>query len=89
LAEAREKAADNNEPTADVTLPGTGLVRVVTVPGPKAWVEVAHGPQIIAAEIGRDTMKELWLAPGSQCNVQLRLPCFFSRSTATHDQTRP
>jgi len=82
------RGPDNNEPSADATLPGTGSVRVVTVLGPKAWVEVAHGPQIIAAEIGRDTMKELRLAPGSQCSVQLRLPCFFSRSTAAHDLTR-
>jgi len=82
------RGPDNNEPSADATLPGTGSVRVVTVLGPKAWVEVAHGAQIIAAEIGRDAMKELRLAPGSQCNVQLRLPCFFSRSTAAHDLTR-
>jgi sulfate transport system ATP-binding protein len=79
------RGPDNNEPGADATLPGTGSVRVVTVLGPKAWVEVAHGPQIIAAEVGRDTMKKLQLAPGSQCNVQLRLPCFFSRSTAAHN----
>jgi sulfate transport system ATP-binding protein len=83
------RGPDDNEPSADATLPGTGSVRVVTVLGPKAWVEVAHGPQIIAAEVGRDTMKELGLAPGRHCNVQLRLPCFFSRSTAAQDLPRP
>jgi sulfate transport system ATP-binding protein len=72
------RAVDGSGPSADATLPGTATIRLLTVLGPKAWVELAHGEQIIAAEIGRDTAKELQLAPGGKCVVQLRLPCVFS-----------
>jgi sulfate transport system ATP-binding protein len=74
------RSPEDAEPSPDATLPGAASVRVVTVLGPKAWVEVALGQQVIAAEIGRDALKELRLAAGSKCNVQLRLPCFFSRA---------
>jgi hypothetical protein len=74
------RAPDDRASTADATLPGTASVRVVTALGPKAWVEVALGAQVIAAEVGRDTLKQLKLSPGEQCSVQLRLPCFLSRA---------
>jgi sulfate/thiosulfate transport system ATP-binding protein len=70
--------------SADATLPGAATVRLVTALGPRAWVELSLGSQIIAAEISRDTLKELGLAPGSRCTVQLRLPCFFSKASRTH-----
>jgi len=71
--------ANEPEPGDDATLPGIATVRLVTALGPKAWVELALGNQIIAAEIGRDNLHELSLRMGSKCSVQLRLPCFFSR----------
>jgi sulfate transport system ATP-binding protein len=76
------RPAGDTEPSADATLPGAATVRLVAALGPKAWVEVAHEAQVIAAEIGRDALKELALAPGSRCTVQLRLPCFFSKRGA-------
>ena len=36
--------------------------------------------RVIAAEISRETMKDLQLSPGSRCAVHLRLPRFFSRA---------
>ena len=74
------RPADHAEPSADATLRGKASVRTATVLGPPAWVELSPGPQIIAAEIGRDAVKDLQLAAGSTCTVQLRLPCFFSRA---------
>jgi sulfate transport system ATP-binding protein len=68
-----------SEPSADATLPGTGRVRLVTVLGPKAWVELSLGQQVIAAEIDRASSETLRLQPGGSCLVQLRLPRFFSR----------
>jgi sulfate transport system ATP-binding protein len=67
-------------PSEDARLPGEAMVRLVTARGPKAWVELAHGNRIIDAEVSRETVKELELAPGTRCTVHLRLPCFFSRS---------
>jgi sulfate transport system ATP-binding protein len=72
--------ADLAKPSADATLPEVGTVRLVTALGPRAWVELSIGPRIIAAEISRETLKQLRLAPGSKCTVQLRLPCFFSKA---------
>ena len=71
---------DNTEPNADATLPGAAVIRLVTVLGPKAWVELSLGPQVIAAEIGRDVATELALAAGKSCKVQLRLPRFFGKA---------
>ena len=73
------RATNDVEQSADATLPGTASVRTLTVLGPRAWVEVSLGTQIIAAEIGRDVIRDLGLAAGSACTVQLRLPCFFSK----------
>jgi len=72
--------ANEPEPGDDATLPGIATVRLVTALGPKAWVELALGTQIIAAEIDRDSLHKLSLRMGSKCSVQLRLPCFFSRT---------
>jgi sulfate transport system ATP-binding protein len=69
---------EHAEPGADATLPGKARVRLVTALGPKAWVELALNGQIIAADISRETLQELSLKVGSECTVQLRLPCFFS-----------
>jgi sulfate transport system ATP-binding protein len=63
----------------DATLPDAAAVRLVTVLGPKAWVELSHKGQVIAAEIGRELLEELHLKAGSRCTVQLRLPCFFAK----------
>jgi len=73
------RATDDASPSGDATLSGAAAGRIVTGLGPKAWVEVALGPQVIAAEVSRDMQKELQLKPGSRCTVQLRLPRFFSR----------
>jgi len=73
------RAPSDVSQSADAALPGIASVRVVTVLGPKALVEVALGPQVITAEVSRDRQKELRLAQGSECTVQLRLPRFFSR----------
>src|SRR5215218_38594 len=73
-------SANESEPGDDATLPGVGTIRLVTALGPKAWVELALGTQIIAAEIDRDSLHKLSLRMGSKCSVQLRLPCFFSRT---------
>ena len=72
--------ANEPEPGDDATLPGVGTVRLVTALGPKAWIEVRLGGQMIAAEISRDSLHELTLRMGSKCSVQLRLPRFFSRA---------
>jgi len=69
---------EHTEPSADATLPGKAKVRLVTALGPKAWIELALNGQIIAADISRDTLQDLSLKVGSECKVQLRLPCFFS-----------
>ena len=69
---------EHTEPSADATLPGKAKVRLVTALGPKAWVELALNGQIIAADISRETLQDLSLKVGSECTVQLRLPCFFS-----------
>jgi ABC-type molybdate transport system ATPase subunit len=74
------RPADDGQPSADATLPGKATVRLVTVLGPKAWIELSLGPQVIAAEINREVAKELALQAGRPCTVQLRLPCFFSKS---------
>jgi len=66
------------EPSADATLTGTAKVRLVTALGPKAWVELVLNGEIIAADISRETLQDLSLQVGSECTVQLRLPCFFS-----------
>jgi sulfate transport system ATP-binding protein len=75
--------ADDTEPSADATLPGEALVRLVTVLGPKASVELSLGGQVIAAEIGRDLATELAIAAGKSYKVQLRLPRFFSKANAS------
>jgi sulfate transport system ATP-binding protein len=66
-------------PSPDARLPGDATVRLVTALGPKAWVELSLGPQVIAAEVGRETVKALAIAPGARCAVHLRLPCFFPK----------
>ena len=71
---------DHSEPSADAALPEPATVRFVTALGPRAWVELSLGAQVITAEINRDALKELRLAPGSRCIVRLRLPCFFSKT---------
>jgi hypothetical protein len=68
------------EPSDDATLPGAASVRLVTVLGPKAWVELSLGPQVIAAEIGREIATELAIAAGKSYKVQLRLPRLFSKA---------
>jgi sulfate transport system ATP-binding protein len=73
---------DDTEATPDATLSGAAGVRLVTVLGPKAWVELSLGPQVIAAEIGREAATELAIAAGKSYKVQLRLPRFFSRADA-------
>jgi sulfate transport system ATP-binding protein len=72
--------ADDTEPSDDATLPGAASVRLVTVLGPKAWVELSLGPQVIAAEVGREVATELEIAAGKSYKVQLRLPRFFSKA---------
>jgi sulfate transport system ATP-binding protein len=74
--------ADNTEPSDDATLPGAASVRLVTVLGPKAWVELSLGAQVIAAEVGRDVATELAIAAGKSYKVQLRLPRFFGKASA-------
>ena len=73
------RAPENTELSEDATLPDAAAVRLVTVLGPKAWVELSHKGQVIAAEIGRELLEELRLKAGSRCTVQLRLPCFFAK----------
>jgi hypothetical protein len=63
----------------DTTLPEPATVRLVSALGPKAWVELAYGRQIIAAELDREHLRELDLRHGGRCAVQLRLPCIFPR----------
>ncbi|HEX8664161.1 MAG TPA: sulfate ABC transporter ATP-binding protein [Beijerinckiaceae bacterium] len=72
-------SADDAAPSPDARLPGLATVRLVTALGPKAWVELAHDRQVIAAEVARETVKALGLAPGVKCAVHLKLPCFFSK----------
>jgi hypothetical protein len=74
--------ADDTAPSADARLPGEATVRLVTALGPKAWVELALGPHVIAADVGRETVKALNVAPGSRCAVHVRLPCFFPNAAA-------
>ena len=74
--------AGDAAPSEDARLPGDATVRLVTALGPKAWVELSLGNQVIAAEIGRETAKALGIAPGARCAVHLRLPCFFSKRQA-------
>jgi len=76
--------ADEAAPSADARLPGEATVRLVTALGPKAWVELALGPHVIAADVGREVVKALNVAPGGRCAVHVRLPCFFPTS-----QSRP
>jgi sulfate transport system ATP-binding protein len=71
---------DDVEPSADATLTGAASVRVVTVLGPKAWVELSLGRQVIAAELAREAATELAVAAGKSYKVQLRLPRFFQRA---------
>jgi len=73
------RAPGNAAFSEDATLPDAAAVRLVTVLGPKAWVELSHKGQVIAAEIGRELLEELHLKAGSRCTVQLRLPCFFAK----------
>jgi len=72
---------DFTEPRADATLPDAATVRHVTALGPRAWVELSIGQQVIAAEVSRETLRELSLGSGSKCMVQLRLPCFFAKAS--------
>jgi sulfate transport system ATP-binding protein len=74
------RAADYAEASADATLPGTASIRLVTVLGPKAGVELSHGSRVIAAEVTRDIAQELGVAVGKEYKIQLRLPRFFSRA---------
>jgi sulfate transport system ATP-binding protein len=76
------RSVDDTEPSADATLPAAARVRLVTVLGPKAWVELSLGSQVIAAEVGRDVATELAIAAGKSYKVQLRLPRFFSKGSA-------
>src|SRR3954468_4158731 len=71
---------DDVEPSADATLTGAASVRVVTVLGPKAWVKLSLGRQVIAAELAREAATELAVAAGKSYKVQLRLPRFFQRA---------
>ena len=70
---------ENAEPSEDAKLPDAATVRLVTALGPKAWVELSYGSQVVAAEITRDALAKLRVRPGSRCTLQLRLPCFFAR----------
>jgi hypothetical protein len=74
------RQVDHSEPSADATLPGAARVRLVTVLGPKAWVELSLGRKVIAAEIGREAATELAIAAGKSYKVQLRLPRFFGKA---------
>jgi len=74
------RSLEEKEPSPDARLPGDASVVLVTALGPKAWVELSQGERVIAAEISRETMKDLQLSPGSRCAVHLRLPRFFSRA---------
>jgi sulfate transport system ATP-binding protein len=71
---------DSTEPSADAILAGAANARLVTVLGPKAWVELSLGERVIAAEIGRDAATDLAIAAGKSYKVQLRLPRFFSKA---------
>ncbi|MFL5317980.1 MAG: sulfate/molybdate ABC transporter ATP-binding protein [Microvirga sp.] len=73
------RVPENTDLSEDATLPDAAAVRLVTVLGPKAWVELSYKGQVIAAEIGREPLEELRLKAGSRCTVQLRLPCFFAK----------
>jgi sulfate transport system ATP-binding protein len=82
--------AGDGAPSADARLPGEATVRLVTALGPKAWVELAIGPHVIAADVGREIVKALNVAPGSRCAVHVRLPCFFpSAQSGPRDTRRP
>jgi sulfate transport system ATP-binding protein len=73
------RALTDKEPSADATLPGTAEVRVVTVLGPKASVELSLGTHVIAAEVAREIATQLAITAGKSYKVQLRLPRFFPR----------
>jgi sulfate transport system ATP-binding protein len=76
------RSVDDTEPSADATLPAAASVRLVTVLGPEAWVELSLGSQVIAAEVSREVATQLALAAGKSYKVQLRLPRFFSKASA-------
>jgi sulfate transport system ATP-binding protein len=71
---------DDANPTDDSMLSGAARVRLVTLLGPKAWVELSLGSHVIAAEVTRDTAQDLGIAAGNEYKVQLRLPRFFSKA---------
>jgi sulfate transport system ATP-binding protein len=70
---------DDLEPSADATITSAASVRVVTVLGPKAWVELSLGAQVIAAEVAREVATQLAIAAGKSYKLQLRLPRFFQK----------
>jgi sulfate transport system ATP-binding protein len=71
------RRVDDLEPSADATIASAASVRVVTLLGPKAWVELSLGTQVIAAEVAREVATELAIAAGNSYKLQLRLPRFF------------
>src|SRR3954447_17277997 len=58
------RPADDAEPSKDAQLAEPATVRLVTALGPKAWIELSHGVQVIAAEIGREDLSALRLRSG-------------------------
>jgi sulfate transport system ATP-binding protein len=74
------RGLDDQAATADATLPGAAAVRVVTVLGPKAWIELSHGSHVISAEVSREAATQLAIEAGKSYKVQLRLPRFFPKS---------
>src|SRR5215216_4833897 len=65
---------DDAEPSEDAKLPDAATVRLVTALGPKAWIELSYGKQVVAAEITRDALAELRVRHGSLSWTVQRLP---------------
>ena len=79
-------------PSGDATAPQPARICFISALGAKAAVELAYEGRLIEAEIPRDMLDESGLTIGSECALQLRLPCVFAsrleRGRGTQTSTR-
>jgi CysA C-terminal regulatory domain len=78
--------ADEPAKNDDVRLPGTALVRFISL-GQRATIELLYEKSFIEAEMTREAIKELGLKTGTKCTISLRHPRVFARHEA-EEQTR-
>jgi sulfate/thiosulfate transport system ATP-binding protein len=78
--------ADEPAKNDDVRLPGTALVRFISL-GQRAIIELLYEKSFIEAEMTREAIKELGLKTGTKCTISLRHPRVFARHEA-EEQTR-